>query len=154
MKLVEIGLNNPKQPHKDEETDEVTYTPMEGARVLTMKIPDDVSTAEAFVAVTSKNGIAEKWLGDEAPTWVAAETPGLQMLLAEHFGCAEGKPADVEDTHWTENGPPGVDLSQDRHVQGQDPLEPESAMAGQPVPPAQQVPPQPGQPITQPGQET
>ncbi len=41
-------------------------------------------------------------------TWVQSDNPALELLLSEYFGCPIGAPSDVEDTHWTRNGMPGV----------------------------------------------
>jgi len=69
---------------------------------------------EAFVAVA--HPIHGSWARTAAPgstpEWVWSDHAGLQKMLAEHFGCAEGRPADVEDTHYTQHGalmyPPGA----------------------------------------------
>lgn len=42
------------------------------------------------------------------PSWVWSDHAGLEQMLADYFGCPIGAPADVEDTHWTRNGMPGV----------------------------------------------
>lgn len=86
----------------------VRYEPLDGERVTTIRLPDDISLAEAFVTITSDRGV---WAShsDEPATWVACDdSPGLEALLAEHFDCEVGRPADVEDTHHTMHGPPGV----------------------------------------------
>lgn len=59
---------------------------------------------EAFVSVV------RNWdeHSDVPPTWVASDNADMQRLLSEYYGCASGKPDDVEDTHWTLSGPPGV----------------------------------------------
>jgi hypothetical protein len=67
----------------------------------------------------------------ESVTWVASDNALLATNLAEQFGVPVGVPEDVEDTHHTENGPPGenaevapvgpVDLSEvTAEVQGLD----------------------------------
>ena len=47
-----------------------------------------------------------------SPTWVWSSHPGLQAFLAEFYGCPEGRPDGVEDTHYTQYGktvyPPGA----------------------------------------------
>lgn len=42
------------------------------------------------------------------PLWVASDDPEVERILSEFYGCPAGVPADVEDTHHTEAGPPGV----------------------------------------------
>jgi hypothetical protein len=44
-------------------------------------------------------------------TWVRSVTHpghGVETVLADYFGCPVGAPADLEDTHWTRHGMPGV----------------------------------------------
>jgi hypothetical protein len=107
MPVVEIGLKSAKESFRDER-DLVQFRPVPDARVLEVRVPDDASTGEAFRSITDSGGVVA-YHTDEAPAWVhCEEKPGLASLLAEHFGCANGKPDDVEDTHWTLNGPPGV----------------------------------------------
>ena len=71
---------------------------------------------EAFLAVV--HPAAGAWTsgkhGVGTPSWVHVEGPDpakaaeLQRLLGEFWGVPQGRPADVEDTHYTKNGPPGV----------------------------------------------
>lgn len=51
------------------------------------------------------------------PTWVHAyddaegqteEAKMTAMILSDHFRVSKGKPKDVEETHYTQSGPPGV----------------------------------------------
>jgi hypothetical protein len=42
------------------------------------------------------------------PSWVWSDDPKLEAYLAEWFDCPAGHPADLEDTHFTYHGPPGV----------------------------------------------
>lgn len=42
------------------------------------------------------------------PSWVWSDEPDLARMLSEFYGCPVGIPDDVEDTHHTVNGPPGV----------------------------------------------
>ncbi len=65
---------------------------------------------EALAAVIHPIGAwRETGIGD--PTWVRSSHPALEALLAEHYGCPAGYPADLEDTHYTRHGlgfyPPG-----------------------------------------------
>lgn len=78
------------------------------------KLPDD----GLFVLV---NAIWTTGMhGQGTPTWVHVETspaeedahPGvgleLQRQLAEFWACPEGHPVDLEESHYTNNGAPGV----------------------------------------------
>lgn len=42
------------------------------------------------------------------PTWVWSDDDDLAEMLAEAYDCPVGIPDDVEDTHHTKAGPPGV----------------------------------------------
>lgn len=50
----------------------------------------------------------------DKPSWVsvtgpdAAKAATFEVKLAEFYGCAQGAPADVEETHFTASGPPTV----------------------------------------------
>jgi hypothetical protein len=109
--LIELGLTSAKEGYRAEGSDEVQHRPLEGARVLHVHPPDDITTGEIFVTVTAPNGVVRNH-SEEQPAWVhCPDKPGLEALLAEHYGCAVGRPDDVEETHYTLNGPPGVDNS-------------------------------------------
>ncbi len=46
---------------------------------------------------------------DQPPSWVASEDcPDLALMLSEAYDIPVGKPEDVEATHHTLAGPPGV----------------------------------------------
>ena len=45
---------------------------------------------------------------DDKPTWVKCDDPRLERLLAEFYQCPVGAPDDLEDTHYTRFGMPGV----------------------------------------------
>lgn len=59
---------------------------------------------EAFVSVTND------WPNHspKPPTWVWSDNEDLAVMLSEAYGCPVGRPDDVEDTHHTLAGPPGV----------------------------------------------
>ncbi len=65
--------------------------------------PDD----EAMLVVTHASGM---WPVHSAcpPTWVECDNVALAAAIARFYGCPVGAPADVEQTHHTFNGPPGV----------------------------------------------
>lgn len=42
------------------------------------------------------------------PTWVWSDNEDFATLLGKFFNCPVGRPADVEQTHHTLAGPPGV----------------------------------------------
>lgn len=59
---------------------------------------------EAFVAVVR----AWPQHSADSPTWVWSDDEAMAELLANFYGCPVGRPDDVEDTHHTIAGPPGV----------------------------------------------
>jgi hypothetical protein len=67
-------------------------------------------TDEALLTIVSPSGV---WAAHSkaAPSWVVADKPEFAAALAAWYGCPVGKPDDVEDTHWTNSGPPGVNRS-------------------------------------------
>lgn len=42
------------------------------------------------------------------PSWALSDSPGFQRFLSEFYQCPEGRPSDVEETHYALAGPPGV----------------------------------------------
>ena len=64
---------------------------------------------EAALAIADLSG--GLWATHSAidPTWVWSDNPVFESFLAEFYKLATpGKPSDVEDTHFTRFGPPGV----------------------------------------------
>ena len=43
-----------------------------------------------------------------SPTWVSCDDPEVERILADYYNCPAGVPSDVEDTHYTVAGAPGV----------------------------------------------
>lgn len=87
--------------------------PLDGLRLITCTFPDSMSTMECANTVTISRGFWDTMTPGSleesgAPLWVASDSPALEALLAEHFGCPAGVPADLEAIYHTENGPPGV----------------------------------------------
>lgn len=67
---------------------------------------------EAFVAVA--HGTAGLWTRHSAskPSWVWSDNEDMSALLSEYYGCPVGRPDDLEDTHYTQSGAPGVGTPQ------------------------------------------
>lgn len=64
---------------------------------------------EAFVAVTHpRDGVWVNHSTAAAPSWVWSDDERLGQQLAAHYGCPYGHPEDLEATHHTIAGPPGV----------------------------------------------
>lgn len=89
--------------------EEYTHAPGANAIVLMRHLvanPDvtHLPDNEAFLVVV------KSWNSHSsgAPTWVASDDADMQRLLGEYWQIPTGEPADVEATHYTVNGPPGV----------------------------------------------
>jgi hypothetical protein len=109
---IEVGLTACKEGYLEAGSDETQFRVVDGLRVLTISPPADEPLGDLFISIThSTRGIAVAHSGS-APLWVSCpDNPGFEALLADTLKCAQGKPADVEETHFTLNGPPGVDTS-------------------------------------------
>lgn len=111
--VVELGNQAPHEVQRDPDgLSSVGVTPentkaLGGTRVTTVEFPDDTTLGEALVTITRKGGVWD-YHSSEKPLWVASNSPEFEALLAVHFECDRGKPEDVEETHFTVNGPPGV----------------------------------------------
>lgn len=59
---------------------------------------------EALLAVTNL------WAshGSQPPSWVWSDNDDFAVLLGHYFRCPVGRPDNVEDTHYTASGAPGV----------------------------------------------
>lgn len=51
--------------------------------------------------------------GGGAPLWVWSDNDAFATLLGAFFGCPVGRPVDVEATHHTDAGPPGVGVDRE-----------------------------------------
>lgn len=76
-----------------------------GKRATTLEIPDDMTTAAAFIAITHPGGTwaahvhqvnsgrrteeGEPILETPPPAWVASDDPAMASLLASHYGGIE-----------------------------------------------------------------
>lgn len=45
---------------------------------------------------------------EDTPSWVWSDNGAYEKLLSSYYGCPAGVPDDLEDTHWTRFGAPGV----------------------------------------------
>jgi hypothetical protein len=108
--LIELG-NNKVVQRITADDGSVDVQKVKGDRVTYIgPFAEDTSIGDAFRDVTDPRGAWAAHAQDGAkPTWVHVEgSQGLQDLLAEHFGCASGRPSDIEATHHTISGPPGI----------------------------------------------
>ena len=64
--------------------------------------------AGALLTVVHPDGTWMKNSTDAKPTWVWSDNKDFQRVLAAFYGINEGRPADVELTHITKWGDPGV----------------------------------------------
>jgi hypothetical protein len=100
MATVQLGNDQAHQwvvdkndPNKGE------FEPIDGQQVTTVNIPPNKSLAEGFVTITDPNGVWRAHSSADCPSWVESDEPLLAQLLANHYGCSIGRPAD-----WGKNG--------------------------------------------------
>jgi hypothetical protein len=66
---------------------------------------------EALLAIVHSSGVWSRHSASDGPSWVhCPDNPAFEKVLAAFYECPAGKPADVEDTHFTKHGPPGTSL--------------------------------------------
>lgn len=123
---VEFGNPSPHQGPVD------NREPVLGPAVTYLSIPDSYTMTDgadidkiARGIATSANGVtnlpgheallcvvhqAGMWPhhGAEAPSWVWSDNAEFARQLGEWFGCPVGRPDDLEATHYTLAGVPGV----------------------------------------------
>lgn len=110
MYEVRLGNENPKQSTSRDENDNPIWEPAPGPSVCYVRAPGDL--AEVFVTISDRTGGVWTYQSfDEKPSWVESDSPELAALLGAHYGIPVGAPEDLEDTHHTYNGPPGVDVT-------------------------------------------
>lgn len=93
--------------------DSTRYRNLDDHRVTYVHFPPGTTLSEAFTTLTHSKGI---WAahaqadgdGYAKPTWVDGDNSSLVNLVAENYGAAVGAPDDLEVTHHTHSGPPGV----------------------------------------------
>ena len=62
---------------------------------------------EALLALIHPGGLWPQH-GAVPPSWIWAENSEFANQVGQFYGCAVGRPGNVEETHWTHAGPPGV----------------------------------------------
>jgi hypothetical protein len=112
-------------PLPDDE--EYGYAPHEDARTLAMNLALHMATApvQRFGDVSDGTGHHEAFStavqsfraeSNGTPTWVWSDDEDFAVLLGAFFNCPVGRPADLEATHYTLTGPPGVGSDDDPEV--------------------------------------
>lgn len=92
---------NASPPTPDELRNEVARAIVDGDGVT--HLPGH----EALLDVLGADGLWRHH-SSTAPAWVSSDDEQFGRYLAGYWGCEYGEPADVEDTHFTVSGPPGV----------------------------------------------
>ena len=69
-----------------------------GPSVVTVNFPDGMPLMECANTVTLPQGVWDShspgaFADSGSPLWVGSDSPALQALLAEHYGCPAGAPA-------------------------------------------------------------
>lgn len=94
--------------------DSYTYEVSPDAGELAAEVALQLSTApDGITRMPSQEAILAAIAGWRAnsssnPTWVWSDNDDFAVLLGKFFNCPVGRPADVEETHYTYAGPPGV----------------------------------------------
>jgi hypothetical protein len=122
--LVELG--NPKPKNVNHDFPVVCYINVPDTKSFDPDVDVEELRAHLYDADMNNDGITRRpndealldvirglWSaqGFQKPTWVWAEKDEYARALAAWFGCPVGRPEDVEDTHYTHAGPPGVKFS-------------------------------------------
>lgn len=120
--LVEFGNANPRNTEGPAVTymnvpDTYTYKVADSAARLASDLRDHIADAlvsndgithlpdqEALLAVQA-GWRAE---GNGQPSWVWSDNEDFAALLGHFFNCPVGRPSDLEETHFTNAGAPGV----------------------------------------------
>lgn len=106
---VRLGNEHPKQSRSRDENDRPIWEPSPGPSVCAVNIPDGVGMLEGITNIIASGGLWENQSFDKAPSWVSCEdAPEIANLISLEFGCPVGEPNDLEKTHHTFFGPPGV----------------------------------------------
>lgn len=89
---VEIGNDHAIEGYRDPNSDDpdlVRFRPLEGQRVTTSSIPDDMNLQQAFANVVA--GMAYHLEEGAKPAWIESDNESLQMLLCEHYGITKSQ---------------------------------------------------------------
>ena len=98
--ILRMGNKHSATAERDEnDVVKVEFTEAPEELVNITRLPRSWSLLQCFQSVTLAGGVHDSHFA-EAPTWVECpEKPMLAEMLAEHFGCVVGKPADtIEET--------------------------------------------------------
>ncbi len=72
--------------------DFIVYKPLQGKRELVIGHPHD-NLMDAMREITSRGGIWDSnCMPDSKPLWIESDSPGLAMLLSEHFATKTTNP--------------------------------------------------------------
>lgn len=97
--LMEVGINQTRE--------------ISSAADLAVEVMRQVSSGGGITHLPQQEAVLSviaAWNseGNTRPAWVWSDNERFAVLLGEFFGCPVGRPADVEQTHYTVAGPPGV----------------------------------------------
>lgn len=68
--------------------------PIPGPQVTTGFLPPSYTDAELFRTVTHQDGLWPAHSSAPAPSWVECDRQDLAEVLATHYGCPIGRPAE------------------------------------------------------------
>lgn len=122
--LVEFGNTNPTTPDRQSSTldapavtyvsvpDSYSFDPLIDPLDALIHMADNPTVTrlpdnEALVGIVHPQSGVWQAHSSIKPSWVWSDSPEFQDVLANYYG-VDGRPDDVEDTHYTRFGPPGV----------------------------------------------
>lgn len=119
---MQVELGNPA-PTTTENRPAVTYVTVPGtytyevadsAADLAVEVLRDILVGDPRVTHMPDQeaviAVFNSWNGESTgkPSWVWSDNDDFAVLLGHLFGCPVGRPVDVEASHFTYAGPPGV----------------------------------------------
>jgi hypothetical protein len=93
-----VLLGNPAAKEAFHDADgTLRHRPVDGARVMTVTIPDSYTLLEAVAAVAAADGMWNNHsqgnaVTDTKPDWVESDSEPLAMLLSAQLDCPVGRP--------------------------------------------------------------
>jgi hypothetical protein len=117
---VELGNNNPTHEGATGPAvtycsvpDTYTYEVADSADDLAMEVMREISTGGGLTRLPDQEAVlavVAAWNNESSgkPGWVWSDNEEFEVLLGKFFGCPVGRPEDVEATHYTNSGAPGI----------------------------------------------
>jgi hypothetical protein len=94
-----LGNTAAKEAYRDSPDGPLKYRKVPGNQVTQCAAPHGKSLTQVFTEITHPSGM---WAQQSfaLPAWVVSDSPAMELMIAEHFGCPIGVPKDG----WTVDG--------------------------------------------------